>query len=356
MKTKINNRLAVMSILSILFILPLFGIAKEDFTKTNKKEFSIQKDAKLSINTEFTDIKAFNWDKDKISIEVSITVSAKNESDAQKKYERAEVKMEGSPTEVSLYIGLNSNLFKNNSNDEIDMEVIIYYPNYIQLDLRNEFGGSLFEDIFGKVETHTSYGSFEARDLTNDELELDSEFGSISIRRFQAGKVNIAYGNLNIEEAFRLRLDSEFSTNEISKVEELDLKTAYDKCTIDECGSAKIESEFSGLRIDQLLNKLEIEIAYGSLKLNSIAPEFSYINIDSEFTGVKLEFDSPLNFAFKVSAEMGDFKYPKELAKITHLQKEMLELDMEGYFGSAKGQSPKVIISIENASASIVTK
>lgn len=356
MKTKIKNSLVVMSILSVLITLPLFGMAKEDFTKTNKKEFSIQKDAKLTINTEFTDIKAFNWDKDMISMEVSITVSAKNESDAEKKYNKVEVKMDGSPTEVSLYVGFNNSLFNNNSNEEIDIEVIIYYPNSIQLDLENEFGSSIFENLYGKVETHTSYGSFEARDLTDDDLELDSEFGSITIRKFQAGKVNIAYGSFNVEEAVRLRLDSEFSTNEINKVQELNLETAYDKCNIDECGTAKINSEFSGVRIDQLLNKLEIEIAYGSLKLNSIATNFSYINIDSEFTGVKLEFDSPLDFAFKVSTEMGDFKYPKELAKITYLQKEMMEMDIEGYFGSAKGQSPKVIISVENASASIDTK
>ena len=50
---------------------------------------------------------------------------------------------------------------------------------------------------------------------------------------------------------------------------------------------------------------------------------------------------------------MGDFNYPKNLAHITMLEKEMFELTLKGYFGEAKGMSPKLILNLSNASATI---
>ena len=119
---------------------------------------------------------------------------------------------------------------------------------------------------------------------------------------------------------------------------------------------AFIDFEFSSIRIDKINKNIEMEIAYGSFNLKSIASDFDNIIISSEFTGISLVFDEPLNFGFKVSAEMGDFKYPKELAKITLLEKEMMELNLEGYFGNAKNKAPQMILSLENANASVKVK
>lgn len=325
---------------------------KGDFTKPYKKEFEINKGATLKINSEFTDIKAYNWNKDVISIEVTVSVDAKNESKAQDKFNKVTVNMDGSSDLVSLVTGYKSN-FSNNGKNHLDIEVLIYYPSHIQLDLKNEFGSCLFENIDNMTRVQVAYGNFEAQHLNHSELDIDVEFGKVSVQKFQAGKVEVAYGGFDAQYVGMLNLDSEFSSVEIEEINQIELETAYDKVYIGGSNVAFIDSEFSSIRIDEIAKSLQLEVAYGSFKLKSIHPDFDKIKINSEFTGIALYFKKPLNFAFTAEAEMGSFNYPKELAKITYLEKEMMELSLKGYFGNAKDKKPKLEVSLENASATI---
>ncbi len=355
MKTK--DLFKTLSSLLLVFILTntAYSAKEGDYTKPYKQEFNINKGALLKINSEFTDIKAYNWNKDIISIEVTVSVDARNEDKAQSKFNKVSVDMDGDAHQVSLSTGLKSS-FSSNGNDHLDIEVLIYYPSHIQLDLENEFGSCLFEDVDGATNIEMSYGDFEAENLNHNELDIDVEFGKVILQKFQSGKVDVSYGGFTCQYVGLLNLDSEFSSVEIEEIDQIELETGYDKIYIGDCNVAFIESEFSGVRIDKISKNLEMEIAYGSFNLKSIASDFDKINISSEFTGLSLVFDKPLNFAFKANAEMGDFKYPKELAKITFLEKEMLELNIQGYFGNAKNEEPKLILSLENASASVKIK
>jgi hypothetical protein len=328
------------------------GSPLEDFTKTSKKEFKIEKGAKLKINAAFTDIKAYNWGKDIISIEVSVNLDAKNESKAEERFNRLIIEMQGSSELVSLTTGLKKG-FNNNGNTKLDIEAIIYYPSHIKLDLENEFGSCFFEDVDGSAEIKIVYGDLNAQNLNNNDLDLDVEFGNVHLQKFQAGKVEIAYGGLETQYVGMLQLKSEFSSVDIEEINQIELETAYDKIFIGTCNSAFVEAEFSTIRIDKISKSLELDTEYGSFHLKSIHPEFDLIKIDSEFAGINLLFEEPLNFAFKADIDMGDFKYPEDLAKITFYEKEMLEMSIKGYFGNADNQEAKVELNLKNASASI---
>lgn len=356
MKTQILKNKMVILLTAALFILPGLVSAKGDFSKPTKKEFEINKNALLRLNCEFTDVKAYNWDKNIISIEVTVTVDASSQSKAEDKFDKVLIEMSGTKSEVTLTTGLKKGYFDKNNDNNIDIEVIIYYPADVSLNIDNEFSSCFFEDIDGSVDLDLSFGNFEARNLTSTELNLEVEFGQINVKRFQAGKVEVAYGGFTADVAGALKLDSEFSNNEVELVDHLELETAYDKNYFGTITAAFINSEFSSVRMDQLKKHLELTVAYGSFNLKSISSTFEKIHINSEFTGVDLYFDSPLNFAFKASADMGSIDYPKDLAKITFIEKEMMEMNLEGYFGNAKGQSPKLILEVENASANINIK
>ena len=347
MKT-LNNKLALLIILMSFISFSAFSAKGGDFSKTINKEFKINNGALLNINTEFTDIKAVNWDKDVISFEVIISVDAKNSAKAEDKFDNIKVNIEGNSDEVSLKTQLQSNFFGGNNNN-IDIEIIIFYPQHISLKIDNEFGNCIFENIEGPVDIELAYGNFDANDLLSHQLSIDVEFGKVEVNRFQAGDVEVAYGGFSAEIVGILNLESEFSTNDIELVDQLKLSSAYDKIYIGNLGSSNIESEFTSLRIDKLDKNLKLKTAYGSFKLREIAPNFEMIDIKSEFTSIKLQFNSKAAFAFEVEAEMSDFDYPKDITRITSLEKEMFELSMKGYIGDTKGESPKVILNLENA-------
>lgn len=355
MKTKVFIT-STLSILLLAILMPLTGLAKGDFSKPIKKEIAVSKGAILEINSEFTDIKAFNWDKDVISIEVTITVDASSESKAESKFDNVSVNISGNSSKVSLRTSLESDFFGGNKNNNIDIEAIIYYPSYVQLDLSNEFGSCLFEDIDGATNVDISYGNFNAKNLNNSEIKLEVEFGQIEVNKFQAGKAEISYGGFSANIVGAIKLNSEFSTNEINEVDHIQLSSAYDKNFLGQTNIAFIETEFSSLRIDKLIKYLELETSYGSFNLKEISKDFDLINIEAEFTGVDLVFENNSSFVFKADVDMGTLNYPKDQAHITSLIKEMMELSIEGYFGDAKGQTPKVILDVQNASAHISFK
>jgi len=344
------------SIISIAFILSfaLGASAKsEEYSNTYNTQYDVQKGVQLKINCEFTDIKAYNWDKDVISIEVNVSVDAKNQDQAQKRLQLISVDMDGNPSEVKLRTNLEKNYFGHNHDNNIDIEVIIYYPSYTNIDLENDFGNCLFEDIDGKVSVEMSYGNFSAQDLTQTDLDLEAEFGKIDVNRFQGGKVEVSYGGFTAEVVGAIRLTSEFSSNDINMADHLELNTSYDKDYLGTITTTFVDSEFSNIKIDKLTKHLRLETAYGSFRLNEISPDFELIDISSEFTGIKLAFLPPLSFSFEANVEMGNFKYPKELAHITYIDKEMMELNIKGYFGESKENNSEVILNIENATASI---
>jgi len=347
MKT-LSNKIAFLILLMSFISYSAISAKGGEFSKTTNKEFKINTGALLNINTEFTDIKAINWDKDIISIEVIVSVDARNLNQAEDKFNNIKVKMEGNSDEVSLETELRSSFF-GNKNNNIDIEVIIFYPQHISLKLVNEFGDCIFENIDGPIDINMAYGNFNAKDLLNHQLDIDVEFGKVEVNRFQAGDVEVAYGGFTAEIVGILNLDSEFSSCEIELVDQLELSSAYDKIYIRQLGSSNIESEFTSLRIEKLSKSLKLETAYGSFKLRDIAPDFEMIDIKSEFTSIKLIFKQNAAFAFEVEAEMSDFDFPKDLAHITYLEKEMFELSLKGYIGDTQGEAPKVILYLENA-------
>ena len=351
MKT-LNNKLTFLIILMSFISYSAISAKGGDFSKTINKEFKINTGALLNINTEFTDIKAINWDKDVISFEVIISVDAKNSAKAEDKFKNIKVNMLGNSDEVTLKTQLQTNFFGGNNNN-IDIEIIIFYPQHISLKIDNEFGNCIFENIEGPVDIEMAYGNFDAKDLLSHQIEIDIEFGKIEMNRFQAGDVEVAYGGFSAEIVGILNLESEFSSNEIELVDQLELSSAYDKIYIGNLGSSNIESEFTSLRIDKLDKSMKLKTAYGSFKLRKIAASFEMIDIKSEFTSIKLRFEPKAAFAFKVEAEMSDFDYPNDITHITSLEKEMFELSMKAYIGNAKGESPKVILNLENANTAL---
>ena len=119
MKTK-HFKILIVYTLIALFITPAFSANRGDFSKPIKEEHQISKGALLELDCEFTNIKAHNWDKDVISIEINITVDAKNKEKAQDKFKRVKVEIQASSDRVYLRTHLAENYFKNGKDNTLD--------------------------------------------------------------------------------------------------------------------------------------------------------------------------------------------------------------------------------------------
>jgi hypothetical protein len=327
-----------------------------EYTKTTSKSFDVKPGVLLDIRTEFAEVKAHNWDKQKISIEATVTVDASSQSKANDRFERIKLEIDGSKDLVSIISSIESNFFSKNNNN-ISIDFLIYYPANSQLKLNMEFGSAFFENIEGPSDIDIEYGSFNANNLSNTNNQIEISFGKFQVSKLGGGDIEIDYGGCEIEDVNTLNLHTSFSGNvNLEKVGDLMLKSAYDKVSIGEAKNIRGSLEFSAFKLDYLEKNLEIKAAYGSFKVYSIAKDFELIDLNSEFCSLKLYVDKDSNFSFNTDVELGSFNYPKEKITITDFQKEVTELSVEGYFGSKEKAKGIMRLSVDNASANINIK
>ena len=327
-----------------------------EYTKTTSKSFDVKPGVLLDIRTEFAEVKAHNWDKQKISIEATITVDASSQAKANDRFERIKLEIDGSKDLVSIISSIESSFF-GKSNNNISIDFLIYYPADCQLKLNMEFGSAFFENIEGATNIDMEYGNFNANNLGGTDNQIEISFGKFQVSKLNEANIEIDYGGCEIEEAKTLHLRTSFSGNvNLEKVGDLMLKSAYDKVSIGEAKSIIGSLEFSGFKLEHLGESLKMKTAYGSFKVYSIAPDFELIDLNSEFCSLKLYVDENSNFTFYTDVELGSFNYPKSHVTITDYQKDITELSVEGYFGSKEKAKGIMRLSVENASANINIK
>lgn len=352
----IKNKLKILGLSIIMLLFMSTNGFGTEYTKTTSKSFDVKPGVLLDIRTEFTEIKAHNWDKQKVSIEATITVNASSQSKANDRFERIKLEFDGSKDLVTIISSIESSFFGKSSNS-ISIDFLIYYPADSRLKLNMEFGSAFFENVKGKTDIDIEYGSFNANNLSNNDNQIEISFGSFQVSKLAEADIEIDYGGCEIEEVNILNLRTSFSGNvNIEKVGDLKLKSAYDKVSIGEAGSIVGSTEFTSFKLDRLENSLNMKSAYGSFKVYYIAPDFELIDLKSEFCSLKLYVDENSNFTFYTDVELGSFNYPKSKVTITNYQKDFTDLTVEGYFGSKEKAKGIMRLSVDNASANINIK
>ena len=104
----------------ILVLILLLGIkgakAHSEYTEVIKKEFAINPDAQLTVNNRFGKVHCANWEKNSISIEVTITVTAADQKEADKKFFRISIDFTDSPSSVTAITNMQE--IKNQGNQK----------------------------------------------------------------------------------------------------------------------------------------------------------------------------------------------------------------------------------------------
>lgn len=355
MKT-LKNSLKIVGLSVVMPLLMSSNVFATEYTKSTSKSFDVSPGALLSITSEFAEVKALNWDKQKISIEATITIDANSQAKADERFNKIKIEIEGGKDLVSIISNIESSFFSKASNN-INIDFLIYYPSNCRLKLDMEFGSAFFENVKGDTDIKMEYGSFNAKNLGSIKNQIEIAFGQFQVAKMVEADLKVSYGGCEIEEVKTLNLHSSFSGNvNIEKVGNLILKSSYDKVSIGEAESINGSTQFSGFSLQNISKSIKMKTAYGSFKVYSIATDFELVDIDSEFCSLKLYVDPASNFTFYTDVQLGSFNYPKDKVTVTNFQKDVTDLMVEGYFGSRAKAKGNMRLSVDNASININIK
>lgn len=332
------------SFLFLLLYLISFSVeakkAEIEKSKTVSESYAVNSDHHLTIDNRFGEVKITTWDKNELSVNISITVNAKNDDKAEDLLDKINIDIEKGKTESEFKTILKNKKTTYESGKkgfEINYEVKM--PKSNALTIEHQFGGFIINDIDGKVDAEIKFGSASIGNLSHPENELKFEFSdNVTIESLDKGILDAKFSKVKLTASTDLKVQSEFSTIDVDGIGNLDMVIKFGSADIDKVIDAKIQSNMSKLNIDELKGRADISPKYGSLTIDKISKDMTEIDIDGEFSPIDISFEEGSQFYLDAYTSMSGMSVPSH-----EWEKENKDGNSKSYKGVVGGSSSKKV-------------
>ncbi|MCP2042430.1 hypothetical protein [Pontibacter sp. HSC-36F09] len=289
---------------------------KSEKRKTFDKTYKVGKSDVLNIDNKFGNVHVNTWNRSEIQVKVDIISRANSEQVAQEMLNKINVTDNRSGNTIVVKTEMGS-MNSKSGHQSFEINYTVNMPADNNLVVKNSFGNVYLPDMKGKVDLHVRYGAFKAGNLTNSSNSIKASFcnsSSNTIGFLNKGNVELAYSTLSLGK-----------TNGVH-------------------GSSK----FSDFKIGNLSEALEMDVKYGTFRVDNVQKNFKSINVNGGFTPIQLNFESDSAFDFDVNVQFADFKVDRNLVKFTSLEKGHTSAEYKGKYGNASSKGTLSITSKYN--------
>ncbi|MEI6683079.1 MAG: hypothetical protein WCO44_10655 [Bacteroidota bacterium] len=332
--------------LMFLFLLGIKGVkAHDEYTKKIRREFAVNPDANLSVNNRFGRIQCTNWDKNSIVMEVTITVSAADQEEADKKFKRISIDITDSPSAVHAVTSLQEG--RGSGKGQFSIDYAINMPVTISLDLTNKFGDIYINEVQGKTKIDLGYGNLEAKKLGNSDNTLDIKFGKVRVNWIKGAVTTMKYSEMHLDYAGSLRLDSKFSNLDAEKIIVFNVVFEGGKLNMEKSSAVDSRSKFSDIDIQRVEQSLNLDIQYGSCKVHEMPPDFTLVNIHNKYGNVSVGLGEQAKYNLDASVKFCSLVFPSEKAKFSFRSTSPTESTYKGTVGTTESPAANVRVYSE---------
>jgi len=253
-------------------------------------------------------VKISTWNKDSVSLHISIKTTPNINNRLQKVLEsiRFDIKQTAYYITVKTLIGSDRSSFisdlKNFLNDEnnIAIDFDLKVPSYLDLKISNKYGDVEIDNFKGKLNLNLSNGKLTARELGGSN-QLNLSFCKANITSIDNADIEISFdSHINIKKAGHLTFNSNSATINIDEITVIRLNSRRDQYKIKKVEYLYGKTYFSNIEAEKIEKEISIETTYGDANL-SLAKDIEFTNITSKFTHIKL--NTPINASLKLNAE-----------------------------------------------------
>lgn len=283
-------------------------VIAEEKTKEYNETWAASDIKSLEIINKFGEIKIKNDGGSEITIDVTITVEARDERRADDLLDRIEVEFKKSGNTIKAVTTIENN-FK--SQRKFSIDYVVNIPSDKNLKISNKYGSTIVNELNGNGDFDIQYGSFSANSLVGEEMKISLAYGNANIS--SAGNINavVKYSPISFGEIKNLKLTSKYSDIEIEEGKTIQIESKYDKLSFEEVESVTATTKYSHLRIEELAKSLKIEAGYGSVKVKQINAGFESISITNSYGQISLGLDDA-SYAVDASCIYCGISYPED--------------------------------------------
>ena len=339
-------------ILAFIFLLGLKGAkAHDEFTRVIKKEFAINPDAQITINNRFGQVHCANWEKNSVSLDVTITVTAADQEEADKKFKRISIDFTDSPSSVTAVTNMEE--FKNSGRSRFSIDYMINVPVTVNLDVTNKFGNIYINELQGKSRIDLSYGNLEAKKLGNSDNLLDIKFSKARVNWMKGAVLSLKYSEMNLDYAGSLRLDSKFSDLDAEKIIVLNVVFEGGKLNMENSSAVDSRSKFSDIDIQRIEQSLNLDIQYGNCEVHEMPADFTSVNIRNKYADVSIRLSDQAKYSLEADLKFCELEFPSDKAKFSFRSTTNTSNSYKGIVGGADAPVSKVVVHSEFGNVSL---
>ena len=291
----------------VLFLgLQVFAGGLEEYKREYHESYKVNSDVVLTVSNKYGFVKIVTGETDQITIDVKISVEAKNQEKAQKLFDQISIELSGSSSKVTAITRL-----KNNSKfKELSIDYTISMPVTGNLDATNKFGSFYLNEINGNSKIYVAYGSADIGNLNSKTNDLTVKFGRGKVKYAHYLNYTSQYSSAKVGRAKLLTLNNQYGSITVGEVGRMTLTNAYGDAELGTIVELKMKTKFGDVEVDAVISKIDIDTQYGDIEIDFISKDFGNVTIDSSFGDVDIAFESGSNFILEGKASFGDISIP----------------------------------------------
>ncbi|MCB0398907.1 MAG: hypothetical protein KDD26_04645 [Winogradskyella sp.] len=358
MNQKIHFRIAL-----LFLLMPFIALAntKPEVAKTTKernikKSFNVSSNATLKINNSYGNLEIITWDQNKIDFDITIKVTGNSEEKVLDRLENIDVEFSSSNDYVSAITKIGKNdknwwSWGKSNNLKLEINYIVKMPMSGNVDLNNDYGSINLDRLEGNAKIICDYGKITTKELLSDNNELRFDYTNNSYFEFiKGGKINADYSGFTVAKAENLKINADYTNSVVEAAENVEYVCDYGSLKIDNVNNLSGNGDYLSLRLGNVYKNVRVRANYGSLKIDRMASKAQNIDIDSEFMGITIGYDSNYSFDFDIDLEYASLR-DSDAFNFTNKEVDSFEKKYNGYHGT-KGSGNYVKIKSQYGSVS----
>ncbi len=318
---------------------------KQEKTKTINKTFTVKKDATVSVDNKYGNITIATWNKKEVAIEVTITVKGNNEDRIEERLENITVEFDANESAVFaktiLEKSRNSWSFWNqnrNISHQINYEIKMPVSNNVNLD--NDYGSIFIDNLDGNADINCDYGNITVAALNGENNFINLDYcNNSNIEFMKKGDVSLDYSKISINNSESLDLNADYTTAIIGKTNTISYNADYGAVTIKEANDIEGNSDYTNIKFGLVKNSVNVEVDYGAIKIDELAPSFKNVSIESQYAAVKIYVNPSTSFNFEIDLKYANLNGEKDKIKYTTKSQKPTKKYYKGSFGDTNNSS-----------------
>jgi hypothetical protein len=337
-----------------LFLFP-GRLKAQVYTDRKVASYQVSEKTSVEVSNKYGKINVITWDKDSVRFEVDVRFSAGNMDKLQKLKNNIKVEFAASKyyvigkttfNDIGSKIGDFVETFI--PSNQVSINYMVYVPKQINLKIDNKFGDIYLDDFNGSLDLKLSNGDLKANKISGTPL-ISVSSGNGTINSITGGRVLISYSDIRIKQADNLDLESRSSRVTIDQGSNVKIDSRRDKLNIVTIENLSVTGYFTTVEIEDLKKEFRSSLKYGSLMVDHVDKDFTFLNVNSEYADIDLFFDRSTAYNIDITHHNDvTINLPAILAKV---QTKDLDTELKlkltyGKIGNASEEkSPKVKVT-----------